>query len=385
MSAQVQSANTGGGTSMVSMLLLPLAIIGLLIGAYGMRDMFTVGHSVLNTGTEMMWGLPVVTYAYLALTSFGVAIVATVGAMFAIPGFGPIYRRCLTLALGLSVGGLLALFLELGHPFRALYAIPLNFQFRSPLYWMGFFWLLFIVPLVLMLLKLRTTPADSSASRPLEIVLLIAALGALSTQGLVYGMMGMRPFWFGATLPLYFLAGALVVGLALVILLTNLAHDLNRDKMPEPTRQLMGSTLPNVLLVVLALYILTTIGRVVTGLWSSLDGHQVVYVNMMNSHLFHLEFFGGLLLPFVLLALPGLRTNPLVQVLASLLLVIALFIGRYEFTIGGQLVPLFKGNWIPGLIQYTPSTVEWMLTLTTVSVALLVYAIAEKLFNPPRV
>lgn len=72
------------------------------------------------------------------------------------------------------------------------------------------------------------------------------------------------------------------------------------------------------------------------------------------------------------------------QVLASLLLVIALFIGRYEFTIGGQLVPLFKGNWIPGLIQYTPSTVEWMLTLTTVSVALLVYAIAEKLFNPPR-
>ena len=50
------------------------------------------------------------------------------------------------------------------------------------------------------------------------------------------------------------------------------------------------------------------------------------------------------------------------QVMAAVATLVAMFIGRYEYIVGGQLVPLFKGAWVTGLIDYTPSMTEWMIT-----------------------
>ncbi len=49
--------------------------------------------------------------------------------------------------------------------------------------------------------------------------------------------------------------------------------------------------------------------------------------------------------------------------------------------IGGQVVPLFKGSWVPGLIEYTPSLTEWMLVVLALSVTFLIYAVGEKVFD----
>jgi hypothetical protein len=52
--------------------------------------------------------------------------------------------------------------------------------------------------------------------------------------------------------------------------------------------------------------------------------------------------WGGIVLPFFLMAMSAPRRNPMVQIVASLLVMVALLISRYEFIIGGQRVPLFK-------------------------------------------
>jgi molybdopterin-containing oxidoreductase family membrane subunit len=69
------------------------------------------------------------------------------------------------------------------------------------------------------------------------------------------------------------------------------------------------------------------------------------------------------------------------QVIAALLTLVAVFIGRYEFVVGGQLVPLFKGSWVSGLIDYSPSLSEWMITLLAVSITFVVYALGERRFD----
>jgi molybdopterin-containing oxidoreductase family membrane subunit len=70
-----------------------------------------------------------------------------------------------------------------------------------------------------------------------------------------------------------------------------------------------------------------------------------------------------------------------VQVLASALVIAALAIGRYEFVIGGQMVPMFQGAWVGELVQYTPSLTEGMLGLMAVFLALALYALGERLFG----
>jgi Ni/Fe-hydrogenase subunit HybB-like protein len=88
-----------------------------------------------------------------------------------------------------------------------------------------------------------------------------------------------------------------------------------------------------------------------------------------------------MVLPFILLLSPKLRVQPIIQVLASVLVLIGVFIGRYEYIVGGQLVPLFKGTWYQDLIAYTPSMAEWGIVLFGVGVGLLIYAVGAWMFR----
>ncbi|MFN4263338.1 MAG: NrfD/PsrC family molybdoenzyme membrane anchor subunit [Thioalkalivibrionaceae bacterium] len=388
MSNGTQTLGTAPASGGMSTLLLIVGLVGIVLGAIGSIPLMTQGGAAFNQGTNMIWGLPVVTYAYLALSSFGVAIVTSLGIVFRAGNFDAIARRTLLLALGLSLGALLALSLELGHTLRTLWVIPLNMQVRSPMLWMGVFWTAYVVLLVIGLLRLKGgNSIRGEGMRGLGVLIVLAALGALFTQGLVYGMMVMRPVWYGAATPLYFLVGATVAGFAFAMLFTNLAYRMDQGAMGECTRAVMRDTLPLALLAVLVLYAIVVAARVTTGLWSVADGVQVVYQHMVSSGLFWFEIIVCLALPLVILASPGLRQQALMQVVASVLLIIGLFIARYEFIIGGQLVPLFKGSWISGLnvsgfVPYSPSMTEWMVLLIAASFALLVYALGDKLVNP---
>ena len=87
--------------------------------------------------------------------------------------------------------------------------------------------------------------------------------------------------------------------------------------------------------------------------------------------------WGGIALPFVLMAFSALRQLPYLQILASLLVMAALLVSRYEFIIGGQMVPLFKGSWAPDLLSYAPSPTEWALLLVGVFLANVLFWFSE--------
>ena len=361
---------------------LVAAVIGLLVSVgIGGYFLLTEGHAAFNTtSVGLNWGLPIVTYDYFIVTSTGMAFIASLPFVFGLANFYAVAKRCLWFALATFVGGGTALMLELGHPIRSLYAIPLNFQYHSPMFWKVLFVGAYVVLLLLLFYRISSAPWTRRTGRGLAIALFVALLGVTMIAGAVFGMMAMRPFWYDGMLPVYFVVEAVLGGLGFTILLTYIAYGFDQAKMHDKLRQLMTGALPKAFGLLIGVTLLIVGARAFTGLWSNADGLQV-WDHIVTSPLFHLELWIGLVLPLVLMLAPATRTSGTSQVAAAVLVIVSLFIGRYEFVIGGQTVPLFKGSWVPGFIEYTPSLTEWMLLLLSFSISFLIYAAGEKLFN----
>lgn len=362
---------------------LLLAVAGLLVtGGWAIANLMRQGHAAFNaSSTGLLWGLPIVTYDFFLLTSTGLTMVASLWTVFGIKAFEPIARRCIWLAVAGLVGGVAALFLELGHPLRALYAIPLSLQVKAPLFWKVIGVIVYVIALATLVTSwlmgtARERPAPKFASR----LALLAAVFITFVAGLFYGMMAMRPFWYGGDVAVAFLIETFVGGLAFAVFFTYLAHGFRGEALGSSTRALFAEVLPKTFAAVIALHILFVLARLITGVWSNADGLQVWH-RIAGSVAFHLELWVGLFLPLVLMATPGIRRQPAMQIVAALLVMVALFAARYQFVVGGQLVPLFKGSWVHGLIEYTPSLTEWLVLAMAICLANAVNAFGDRRFR----
>lgn len=352
------------------------ALVGLVVAlGFVLSQLFTVGHAAFNTTSKgVVWGLPIVTYDYFLLTSTGLIFIASLSLVFGLRQFDPLVRRCVWLALAGLVGGVAVLFLELGYPLRALYAVPLNAQTASPLFWKVLLVSAYTILLVALIARLQTVRALSEA-RPAALLTFIAALGIALVAGSVFGLMAMRPMWFGGEVPVVFLIESLLGGFAFTMFFTYLAYGFSSERIPPRISNLFAGTFGQLFAVVIGLHLLLHAGRAVTGLWSNAEGLQVWH-HMVGQPLFHIGFWGGVVLPLALMA-SNLRSQPTIQVVSAVLVMLGLFIARYEFIIGGQVVPLFKGSWAPPLLEYVPSVTEWALLLVGVFLANVINAFGE--------
>lgn len=370
MSTQTQSS---GPVNTV----LIAAAVGLIISlVVAFAGLGTEGHAAFNTSSSgITWGLPVAVYVFFVLTSTGLTFVASLAMVFGFQDFYPIAKRCIWLALATLVAGFAALALELGHPFRLIWAIPLGMQYKSPLLWMGVFYTAYLVLLLLKFQKVNAGDWGSQASRRLGVLSFATVVVAHATLGSVFGMMAARPFWFGPLIPVYFLIVAAVSGGAFALLITYLAYG-RQERMPPKVRQLLAGAFPKAFATVLGVALLAFVSRAAHGLWSNADGLQV-WQYFVRTPWFWIELV-ALVAAFVLMAKASTRNLGDMQLAAALLAILSLAIGRYEFLIGGQMVPVFKGTWVQGLIQYAPSLTEWMIVLMAVSITFLVYALGER-------
>jgi molybdopterin-containing oxidoreductase family membrane subunit len=359
---------------------LMAAGLGLVVSlGVTLTNLLSQGHAAFNTGSSgVTWGLPVAVYVFFVLTSTGLTFVASLAMVFGFEDFYPIAKRCIWLALATLVAGFASLALEMGHPLRMLWAVPLNFQYVSPLLWMGVFYAAYMVLLLLKFQKVNRGDWDSGGSRRLGVASFATVVVAHATLGAAFGMMAMRPFWFGPMVPLYFLITAAVSGGAFAILITYVAYG-SQDRMPVAVRGLMTGALPKVFAAALGVALVATLARVATGLWSNAEGLQV-WNHIVRTPWFWIEMI-AMVAAFGLMVSAATRNQGTMQLAAALLSIVSLAIGRYEFVIGGQLVPLLKGSWVRGLIDYTPSTTEWMLALMALSLTFLVYALGERRLN----
>ena len=351
-----------------------------ITAAFAFYMLMTEGHAAFNgTSDGVMWGLPVATYVFFVLTSTGLTLVASLAMVFGVHAFYSVAKRCVWLAVATLIAGFAALAFELGHPFRMLWALPLSFQITSPMNWMGVLYLVYLFFLLWKFSRMNAGDWDSPASRNLGVASFAAVVLAHATLGLVFGMMAMRPFWYDGLMPFYFLATAALSGVAFAVLASYLVHGFSQAAMPSALRELMQGAMPKLFAALLGLNLLLLAARTLTGVWSNYDGMQA-FEWMVASPWFWIEVIAYVLAFFILLS-PNLRSQGNMQLAASVLVILALFIGRYEYVIGGQIVPLFKGAWAPEFIPYFPSATEWALAIMGLALAAAIYAAGEKMFN----
>lgn len=344
---------------------------------FALVNLMGSGHASFNTASNgITWGLLVVTYVFFSMASTGLAMVAALAAMFGARQYEPLIKRCTFLSIITLVAAFASLALEMGNPLRMIWAVPLNFQPGSALVWMGIFYSICLVLLLVKFFKMHSGNWSGEGLTKAGFVLEVLALGTL---GSAFGLMAMRPAWYGSEVPALFLASGAVIGVAFAMLINQLAYGMSVNAMPERMRYVMTRSLPKLFATTLGIYLVFLLFRTVNSLWTNAEGFQVASV-LVSSPWFIVEVI-ALLGAFFIMLNPALRAVGNMQVIAALATIVAMFIGRYEYIIGGQLVPLFKGSWVTGLIDYTPSMTEWMITAMAFSLVFAGWAFAEKTLN----
>lgn len=353
--------------------LASLAALVVSIAIVGM-NLFSQGHAAYNSTSHgpLAWGLPVVTYDYFVSFSIGMAFVAGSAFVFNIEGLFASMKRVLWIAIAALIGGILVLGLELGHPFRATYAILFNLQTTSPLFWKPILVFLYIWVLLAAYLKVSKSGWSPAATRPLGYALFVTGGLLAAGSAAVFGLMSMRPVWYDPMLPIYGIFESMVMGMAGIIVAIAIGHG-GIANAPESTRKVLDGIGRSGMALFTALLLVSVVVRAWGGLWSNLDGLQV-WRAVVASPVFWVEI-AALAAALYLLMQGGSLLY------AALLVIVATFIGRYEFVIAGQMVPLFKGSWVPGLIQYVPSLTEWMVALLGLALNFAIYTFGEKQFD----
>jgi Ni/Fe-hydrogenase subunit HybB-like protein len=378
MNTNVQTGMPTSGQSPMGLILV-LALVGLVVcGGYALSQLLTVGHTAYNTDSRgIFWGLPIVTYDFFLLSSTGLMMLASAWMVFGIEDFKPIARRAVWLSVAALTGGVAALFMELSYPLRALFTIPFSGAIEAPLFWKVWGIIVYVVMMALLILNWLAKKDDVVPPKIPALIAFLAAIYITFVAGGLYGWMAMRPFWFGGEISLAFIVEALLGAVTFVIIFTHVAHGFDSSRFDSATRSLFEGKLASLFAAVIVAHALFVVSRLVAGLWTNAEGMEIWHY-LWSRPIFHLELWVGIGLPLLITLSPGLKKSMSLQLVAAGVALVALFAARYDFVIGGQLVPSFKGSWVHGLLSYTPSLTEWAVLAAAVFLANVVNALGEK-------
>jgi Ni/Fe-hydrogenase subunit HybB-like protein len=359
-----------------------LGLIGaaILAGMFAAFRLLTEGHYLFNANDVLMWSLPLGVYIYLALTSTGLTLLASLPLVFGVKKFEPLAKRLVFLAIATLAGGFVSIGLELGDIFHMFY-IMLSPNLSSPIWWMGFIYSVELGVLVLKFWRLHVGDWHSPFSKVLGHVSFIAAIVAPLMIGSVFGLTESRVTYFGPVMSIYCLMMAILSGTALC-LFYNLVVSALGDRGPSATPASVYEDIARIFTYTLGIVIVFTLVKV------AIESATVI-PDFLNYRLYAQAFGGighlntevllGLILPFVLMAIPSVRASHGGRTLAAGLVLLGTLAMHMEILLAGQSRPIGpKAEQFPAYVSYFPSLYEWLVFLLAVAVALLLYTLGER-------
>lgn len=351
--------------------------VAALVGLFGVAAVITVLRFTQGLGSataltdEFPWGLWIAfdVMSGVALAAGGFVIAGTVH-VFGLKRYHDLARPAvLTGFLGylLVVVGLLY---DLGRPYRVWHPI-IYWQHHSVMFEVG--WCVTLYTSVLaaefspMLFERLGWKVPLKIVRFFYIPLVIAGvlLSTLhqSSLGSLFLIVPekLHPLWYSAMLPVFFFTSAVAVGLAMTIVESTLsARAFNRGLESDLLAGLARGAS-----VVLGIYLaMKVIDLVISGDW------QLLTSTSAYSLLFWAEIGLGVALPMMLFASRRVRENPTWLFRSAVLVVAGLVLNRLNVGMFGMFAQT-------GHI-YTPSWMEFTITLSLVTAGVLAFGLAAK-------
>ncbi len=223
-----------GGLKPPANRLLWVTLFMIFIGVAGAVYAQIVGHHHAFANTrEMPWGMLIGVYAYFAIISTGLCVLAAFSHVFGGNRMAPLANRMVWLSIVVLLGAFTVIGLEIENPWRMPLGVLLYPNVTSNIWWMG---TLYGMAVGIMLLEFfLIVTRKYSLAVIFGVFAAIAEALANSNLGSVFASINSRPFWYGSQLPVFFLACAVLSGASAVIMFTHYSHILQKREMDEKT------------------------------------------------------------------------------------------------------------------------------------------------------
>jgi molybdopterin-containing oxidoreductase family membrane subunit len=249
-----------------------VAILGLIIGSWGMGARLLYGHKYMDYGSYVPWGLWVsFDLFFLGLTA-GAYIVTVLVYGFRVKLFAALGPLSVFTLLVTLMCEFIIISLDLGHPLR-VYRFLITPNFGSMMFWLVAFvvamWVIYL-PTFYLLLREQLINRSQDETKPGQKIFRFLAWGRTSypeeerqrdhrrvrifsyismpvgllffgMHGALFAILLNRPLWNGAMTPFLFIMAALLSGGALITFLTYLFHP--RDELLRPLGRIVFSLL----------------------------------------------------------------------------------------------------------------------------------------------
>lgn len=378
-----------------------LAVLGLVVGSWGMVDRFTHGHISMGFGSYVPWGLWVIFYLLFVGLTAGAFLVTIITYVFDVKRFKNIGRLSAYTVLIALFCELTFISLDLGHMGR-LYRFLVTPSFTSLMTWFVIFTNAMIVIYVLESFFLlredlvhwshdkeragkgiyrflafgkstyepRDRIHDEKRVHVLSIISIPVGLLFYGTNGAFFGTLMNRPLWNSALTPLLFIIAALLSGGAL---LTFLIYIFQRDD--ELIRPL-GRIILFLLLIYIGLEVLQFSVGYQTATTPIVTSLNLIAFGPHWWTFWIVHLLIGSLVPFILLVSRPADSKAIAW--ACFLIVVTFATVRYNFLIPDLSVYKLEGleNTFFHLrlrTDYTPSLVEWLVSIWIISLGILIY------------
>ncbi|PLY05893.1 MAG: molybdopterin oxidoreductase [Arcobacter sp.] len=364
--------------SNVTMAILTVALVAFFLAGAVMY--FIDGHHAYNVSRTHPWGLIIAMYVFFVVSSTGLCIMSSIGHVFGIKEFEIIGKRAILGEIITISTGFIVIALEIGHPVTMIIYNILTPGFTSAIWWMGTLYGAYLVFIIFEFIFL--VRENHKWSKFFGLGGLLVGLAAHSNLGAVFGFLIARPISNGVFFPIYFILSAMITGSYLLFLMYGFRYKMNFPKEVE----IMLVKLAKILGLLLGILMFFEIWRMFTSIYGGMPGRAEVAWHVLGSSNFLIgEVLLGMVIPFiVILASKGKNIKGMVW--ASILGMVGIFFMRYDLVHDTQLMPLQtlkirEYQLPPTFIEYFPSFAEIGVSIGGIGVCLVMYYLADKLFN----
>ncbi|MEW8506204.1 MAG: NrfD/PsrC family molybdoenzyme membrane anchor subunit [Candidatus Thiodiazotropha sp.] len=367
-----------------------LALLGAII-AVGLGAAYYMehhGHWVTGMSNQIVWGLPHVFAIFLIVAASGALNVASIGSVFGGPLYKPLGRYSALLAIGLLVGGLIVLVLDLGRPDRLIVAMT-EYNFKSIFAWNVILYSGFIA-IVAVYLWTMIDRSMEKYKRPLGFTAFFWRIALTTGTGSIFGFLVAREAYDAAIMAPMFVIMSFSYGLAFFII-TLIAAYIWGDREISVLRL---TKLKNLLGVFVGAVLYFVLAYNLTNLYVA-QHHGIERFILLDGGIYTLMFWVGQILigsiiPLFLIYSPAFENSRWAIAVASVAVLIGGFIQIYIIVIGGQAYPM---NMFPGkeviesgffdgqIANYVPTFPEAALGIGGMAVSLALVAIGARVFK----
>ena len=382
------------------------------VGGYAVYLQIAEGHGVTGMRDNIVWGLYIANFVFFIGLSYAGAIFSGVLHLLKIDSLKPVLRIATFTTVVSTIVGLIFILLCIGRLER-LHYLFLYPRLQSPMTWdifaIGTYFAGSVLFLYLTLIKdfaiyrdaklnipkwkqkiytflaigYQCTPAQKkrldTSTNLIAIIIIPLAILVSSVLAWIFGMT-LRPGWHSTIFGPYFVVAAVYSGTGVIILAMWFYRKMYKLQKFITDKHFI--CLGYVMMVLGATYGYLIFSEHMTDWFSSVTWNTHVMSKLFDTAQYGWWYLfanlAGVVIPVLIVAIPKTRTVNLITI-AAFFMVAALWVKRYLI-----IVPTLEATLVPmqdtrlNYITYSPTWVEWVLTLAGIASFFLFFTILSK-------